>query len=607
MSHLAIVNRPSKPDISPEPSLVPAQDSSAFDDAGDAARERARARLAAVERAELLHAEGMKRADADAAAALEAGVSVQAVGGWRRRVKGLPAGERLSALIDAPGRGRKSDQWRSPGAAELWTMWYTDWLREEAPDAMAVYRRVKAFADASGWRCPPEPAFRRRAKKEVTKREIARGRGGAMASMNIAPHQTRTVAGLGPLEILSGDGRRHDVLCIFPGRKKPSRPTVWAWQDVYTRKILAWRAGETESADLVRLALHDVITKYGVPGEIQLDSTRAASAKWLTGGQPGRRRWKSTGEETPGLLALLEIRYSVTAIDSDAAGRGKGRGRSKPVERAFRDLANHIDTHPDFAGAYTGRSTTDRPETHRTRAVDFEKFCEVVERCVIEHNARTGRRTEIAKGGSFDSAWARAVENATIRKLTKSQASMILLAAEDVLIQPDGVFFLKTGHGAKMPRNRYYSKHLVEHAGKRLVARFDPENLHELPIEVFSRAGRWLARAECLLPAGFKDKALGEEYGRARRRERKAAEAVIEARRDLELLERGLREAAAQEQERREPAAKIIQIAGGVPFSDSRKPSLDENPQTEGGTRPASNNSRAIYMRKMRKVMEGES
>ena len=606
MSRLSIVKRPLKPEIPPEISLVPAQDSSAFDDAGDAVRERARARLAAVERAELLHAEGTKRADADAAAALEAGFSMQAVGGWRRRTKGLPTGERLSALLDAAGRGRKPDLWRSPGADELWTMWYTDWMREEAPDAMAVYRRVKAFADSQGRRCPPEPAFRRRAKKEITKREIARGRCGALASMNIAPHQTRTVAGLGPLEILSGDGRRCDVMCRFTP-KRTGRPVLWLWVDVYTRYILAWRVGETECADLIRLALHDVITEHGVPGEIQLDSTRAAAAKWLTGGQPGRKRWKSTGEETPGLLALLEIRYSVTAIDSDAAGRGRGRGRSKPVERAFKDLANQIDTHPDFAGAYTGRSTTDRPETHRTRTVDIEKFREVVGRCVIEHNARTGRRTEIAKGGSFDQAWARAIENAPIRKLTKSQASMILLAAEDVLIQPDGVFFLKTGHGASMPRNRYYSKHLVEHAGKRLVARFDPENLHG-SVEVFSRDGRWLAQAECLLPVGFKDKAAAEEYGRARRRERKAAEAVIEARSDLDLLERGLREAAAQEQERREPAAKVIQIAGGLPFSDSRQPPApDDNSRTGGGARPASTNPRANYMRKMRKVMKGES
>ena len=196
----------------------------------------------------------------------------------------------------------------------------------------------------------------------------------------MAPHQTRTVEGLAPLDIVNGDGRRHDVIVEFPSGRQ-GRPVVWIWQDVRTRRVLAWRAGETESADLVRTSLHELIVAHGVPGRVVVDSTRAASAKWATGGQANRKRWRSSGEELPGLLALLEIGYSATTVDTDAAGRGKGRGRAKPVERAFLDLSRQIDTHPALAGAATGRSPVDRPETHRTRAAPWAEFLGVLERC----------------------------------------------------------------------------------------------------------------------------------------------------------------------------------------------------------------------------------
>ena len=329
---------------------VPRQsESMTIETATGANRARALKRLRAVERSDALRADGWLRADADATAAEEAGVSVSAVGSWRKRVKGLGGGRRVEALLDAPKCGRPRNKWSGTGAEALWQLWRTDWLREEAPDAAAVHRRIAAVATAKGWDLPGLDAFRRRAERELPRAEIVRARGGALAAMDMAPHQTRSVAGLVPLDIVNGDGRRHDVLVTLPSGRE-GRPVVWMWQDVRTRRILAWRAGETESADLVRTSLHALISEHGVPGRVLVDSTRAASAKWATGGQRNRRRWRSTGEELPGLLQLLEIKYTPTTVDTDAGGRGKGRGRAKPIERAFGDLARQIDTHPAQGG-----------------------------------------------------------------------------------------------------------------------------------------------------------------------------------------------------------------------------------------------------------------
>ena len=527
---------------------------SAFAAATDAQRAKAAVRLAAVDRSDGLRAGGMSRADADAAAAIEHDVSVRSLGGWRSRVRSASPGDRLAALIDAPRSGRPPREWEGPGAAELWRMFVTDWAREEAPPAEAVHRRLATVAVARGWTLPPLHAFERRTGRELSREAIVRGREGALAVMDLVPHQQRTVAGLSPLEILNGDGRRHDVIVELPSGRE-GRPCVWMWQDVRTRRILSWRAGETESADLLRTSLHSVITGYGVPERVIVDNTLAASSKWLTGGQPNRRRWRSSAEELPGILHQLEIDYRTTIVDRDAGGRGKGRGRSKPIERGFLDLANQIDTHPLLAGAYTGRSTRDRPETHRMRAASWDEFIDVVGRVVAEHNARPGRRTEAAAGRSFDACWSAEYSAAVVRRLSKSQASVLLLAAEPSRVDRSGCLRLKAGRASGLPANRYHSDQLVAWAGKRVVARFDPAGLHD-GVEVFDLDGRHVCHAPCLAPDGFADTERAREYERARRRKRKAAEAELAAIRDMDELTAAHRSLPpALEPEVTEPAA----------------------------------------------------
>lgn len=275
----------------------------------------------------------------------------------------------------------------------------------------------------------------------------------------------------------------------------------------------------------------------------------------MTGGQPNRRRWRSTDEELPGLLQILEIRYSVTAVDADAAGRGKGRGRSKPVERAFLDLSKQIDTHPFLAGAYTGRSTQDRPETHRTRVAGWADFIEVVARVVAEHNARTGRRTEAAARRSFDAVWAEEYSAATVRRLTPSQAALLLLAAEPSQVDRSGCVRINAGRGAGLPANRYHAAALTDRAGERVVVRFDPADLHA-GVGVYDREGRWICHAPCLAPVGFADTGAARDWERARRRRRKAAEAELAAVRDMQALESAHRELPpASEPETPRPAA----------------------------------------------------
>ena len=511
---------------------------SPWERATDVQRTRALARLRAVERSDACAGAGRSRAEADAIAAVETGVSASAVGAWRRRVEGMPAGARAAALLDTPGRGRSRRDWSGAGADALWTHWLTDYLRAERPTAARCWREVSRIARRHGWAMPPLHAFLRRLKREIPKAEQVRARDGAIAAMDLVPHVTRTVAGLYPLAIVNGDGKIHDCWAMLPSGRA-GRPVVWYWQDVYTRRILAWAAGETESAELIRRSLHEVITVLGLPGRVVLDNTRAASAKEITGGKANRKRNRgrkaATDGELPGVLEMLEISYSTTSVDMDAAGRGVGRGRAKPIERAFRDLCGDIDSHPLLAGAATGRSPLHRPETHRSRAAPWETFLAVVAESVAEHNARPGRATEIAAGRSFDEAWNEAMAGTVVRRISEAQARILLLSAERVKIGPDGSFALKAGRVRHRPPNRYHDIALVDHAGERLVARFDPADLHE-PCQVYDDAGRWLCRAACLLPATWRDTAGPARQNRARRRMERASRKALETRRDMEAL-----------------------------------------------------------------------
>ena len=536
-----------------------------WDQSSEAERTRALMRLAAVERSQALFASGLARAEADAKAAEEAGVSTSSVSGWRRRAKGADASTRAVALLDGARSGRPSQAWSSDGAQILWTHFLTDYLRLERPEATAVWRRTARIAGAKGWTMPPLAAFVRRLKREVSVPERVRGRDGAVATMDLAPHQTRTVAGLGPLSIINGDGKEHDVQVVLPSGRI-GRPHVWYWQDVWSRKILAWAAGETENARIIQVSLHEVIVTHGVPGKVVIDNTRAAGSKALTGGKNRKRnRAVDPAAELPGTLSLLGIACSTTTVDRDAAGRGVGRGRAKPIERAFGDLCTKIDTDPRLAGAYTGRSPQDRPETHRSRAASWETFLAVVGACVAEHNARAGRASEAAAGRSLDAAFAEGMAGAVVRRLGTDQARLLLMTAERVRIARDGTFRVSADKAPGRARNRYHDPVLVERSGETLVARYDPERLHD-PVLVHDGDGRYVVRAACLMPVGFDSTVAAKDYGRARRRTEKAARTALEARRDMDALLSDMGQAGAVSPAPVAPPAAIRLVTGkGLP------------------------------------------
>ena len=228
---------------------------------------------------------------------------------------------------------------------------------------------------------------------------------------------------------------------------------------------------------------------------------RGFASKMLTGGVANRFRFKVKDEDPTGVLVGMgmEIHWATPY-----------HGQAKPIERAWRDFCDRIAKHPQFAGAYTGNSPTAKPENYGSKAVAWDVFVRVMNDEIAAHNARPKRRTRVCGGiYSFDAVFAASYAQSTIRKATDEQLRQLLLAAEvGDAHRLDG--------SVHISGNRYWCEALSEHAGRKVLIRFDPDALHS-EVQVYSLANVYIGRADCIAAVGFADTGAAREHTRARR------------------------------------------------------------------------------------------
>lgn len=482
-----------------------------FESQSDKTKDEARRRVDVVGAVESHERLGLTRSAAVATVAATRGIGSSTLWSWLALVEGSDPNDRLPLLAPRrAGGGAEADI-----DASAWELLKSDYLRPEKPTwASCYWRMVKDYAEPNGLTVPHARTLFRKLEREVDHRLIVARREGAEALRRTLPAQQRTVAHLHALELVNIDGHKFDVFARFPDGRI-GRPLMVAIQDIHSRKILAWRIGETESAVQTRLAFADLFKKWGIPKGCVLDNGRAFASKWITGGAKSRFRFKIREEEPTGLLTALGIGIHWAM---------PYRGQSKPIERAFRDLCDTIAKHPALAGAYTGNRPDAKPENYGDKAIDLDVFIKVAERGIAVHNARGGRRTEMAAGRSFDDVFAASYAVAPIGRATAEQLRMALLTADDVSTDR------KTG-AITIYGNRYWSAELSQLAGKRVTVRFDPDDLTQ-DIHVYDRSGRYLASAAMLEATGFLDVASA----RARAKQEAELRKTVKRAEELEQL-----------------------------------------------------------------------
>lgn len=409
------------------------------------------------------------------------GCTASALKRWGRDVKGFARVHWLALLLPEP-RGHARRTTIHPDA---WAAFKRDYLRLEAPSVSSSYRRLHRIAKANpAWTPLPNLRTFQRRSAELPARVRTLARAGTEAIERMGPKIDRDRSGLAAMQAVNADGHKFDVAVKFPNGSI-GRPVIVGWQDIASGKVLSYRIGTTETAELVRLSFCDMVKEYGIPQHAYLDNGRAFAAKQNTGGTPTRYRYKVREEDPQGVLTRLGVDvHWVTPYN----------GKAKPIERAWRDFAADIAKRPEFAGAYVGNGPGNKPENYGSHAVPYEEFVRVVADGVAEHNAREGRRSKVCEGHSFDATFAALYANATVTRATQTQLAMLLLASEAVKVR-------KGTGDVHLAGNRYWSEAQCEHQGKFVELRFDPEALHA-GVHVFALDGSPLGFAPCVAALG---------------------------------------------------------------------------------------------------------
>lgn len=469
-------------------------------------------RVAIVAEIELLCGGGMSRSAAVTEASDRHQVSTATLWNWLRLVEGVAASDRLPALAPRRrGGGAEADV-----PTDLWDIFRSDYLRDAAPSLAICYAKVAEIARARGVPIPSEKTFRRKVQRDIPAAVLRLARGGEETLRRSLPAQRRSVAEFHALEVVNMDGHKFDVFVTPPDGGDPIRPIMIGIQDVMSRKLLAWRIGTAETAGLTRLVFADLFANFGIPKKVHLDNGRAFASKWITGGAKTRFRFKILDEEPTGLLTGLGVQTAFTL---------PYRGQSKPIERAWRDLCDSISRCAAFDGAYTGNNTLNKPESYGKRAVPWDEFVAEVNRGIAFHNARPGRRTETARGRSFDEVFAESYATAPIGKATPEQMRMALLTAENVRANR------QTGEIALFD-NRYWAPFCSDLHGQKVTVRFDPENLWQ-PLHLYDLAGRYLGAAELLDDKGFDSADSAKQAARLVSDHRRAQKDLLAAERRM--------------------------------------------------------------------------
>lgn len=511
------------------------------------AKATAELRLRCIDEVETLHAAGVTKARAVKEMSQRYDVSTRTIFQWFAMTDGVEVQDRLAFLVPRQQLAiRKSRATIDP---TFFGLIKSDYLRLEQPSFKACYDRACEIAEAEKMDAAPLHQVRRFYAKTVSKPTEVYLRKGREALHRFFPHQTRDKTAMSALECVQGDYHKFDLWVQWPGEEKPVRPQAVFFSDVYSGKLLVHRLSISANSFTVQLTIGDMVDRYGIPESALLDNGREFAAKVITGTAPTRFRFKVQEDDIPGLLPMLGVKVVWATPYS---------GQSKPIERAFRDLCDRVSKHPAFAGAYTGNRPDAKPENYGSHAVPFETFKTILDQEVARHNARPDRRSEVAFGRSFDEVFEESFKASPIRRATEEQKRLWLLGAQGIRA--------KDGNGEiRFMDNRYWSEWMYRIAGQKVVARFDPDALHD-GLHVYDLDGSYIGHAACLEAGGFLNIEAAREVARKRGQYTRAVRDEARSEREFTAAEIAARlRSARPDIEPDRPEAEVVRIATAHP------------------------------------------
>lgn len=298
-----------------------------YEKATDKQKEEAKAKLAPLHKLDDLVRNNVALMMALDAVSSEYEIAKGSLKRWYYKVRSFERPDWLPLLLDKHSNKKAGKE--ADFTEEAWETFKADYFRPECPQFGSCYERLKRAARENGWSIPSASSIKRKIAREVPKLVQVQLREGDHAVMQYYPSMRRTVAEIEALEWINGDGYQHNVFVRWHNGEIV-RPKTWIWQDIRTRKILAYRVDLSENSDTIRLSLMDLIWKYGIPKKCTIDNTRAAANKWMTGGVKNRYRFKVKEDDVTGIIPMLGIELLWTSVQF-----GKGHGQAKLCQYCF--------------------------------------------------------------------------------------------------------------------------------------------------------------------------------------------------------------------------------------------------------------------------------
>jgi hypothetical protein len=293
-------------------------------------------------------------------------VSPHTLDEWTRKRKrvGLLAFVRSRPAMNSADDGRLAEI--TPAAIE-WLE--ANWRRY--PIATKCYQKWAEAAKKHRWNIPAVSWLKRRYKNISPVVKTAVFLGDKQYTGKYKPFLPRTRDDLAALQMLCGDHHVLDVFCWSDQLKALVRLWFTAWQDMGTSLIWGTHLDYTPSSFTIGCAYANGVRTFGAQPPsldgyqscIYTDNGKDYRSRNIKGDIETHQRAAAV---TGGLELLLTQRGVGLANDADIKQvlARNYNGREKPIERTFKDLADHIQSE-FFNSGWCGRSTDKKPDAYR--------------------------------------------------------------------------------------------------------------------------------------------------------------------------------------------------------------------------------------------------
>jgi putative transposase len=348
------------------------------------------------------------------------GTSIPSLKRLSRAVEGLDPINFAPALL----RDQKGGAPRTDMSDDAWAYFLTT-IRDAGPQfpLLQAWRDVRDVAKVRGWAWPKAvTVYRRWNDLPEAERLVARlGRDAAIGKLSMPIERDKTT--ISALDWVSLDGRTLDFWVDF-GDGKPVRPVMLALVDVASNAVVGYELGRSENATGTVRLIRRTCAKYGIFSRLYTDNGSSFAGHLVAGGNV--HRFRNSGSKVEGAKPLGICHF----LGIDLHFALPKNAQAKIAERTFATLSRVIDDRPEFAKAHAGHAPGAAPSSHVV-PVPLALAESVIAREIDRHNAETNRRSQGARGRSYQQVF-----EAGLAKRIKRKASQYQLYLAGLIYQP---------------------------------------------------------------------------------------------------------------------------------------------------------------------------